>query len=145
MTSSVVDESVPLEKLSIGGDKELKFPVKTTIIPIGEVRDGQQNLTVTLIVSKFANVTQITLTSVGKPGTFYEVRKTNSASGIDVAYAGAMKTRLLFGRENTELLELAARSLAAIVPGDVIVSLGFRQMTESIMGQVVDLARKHLK
>ena len=71
------------------------------------------------------------------------MRKTNSASGIEVP--AAVKTRLLFGRENTELLELAARSLAALVPGDVIVSLGFRQMTESIMGQVVDLARKHLQ
>lgn len=73
------------------------------------------------------------------------MRKSNSASGIDSSNSAVVKTRLLFGRENTELLELTARSVAAIVPGDVIVSLGFVKLTEGLMGQVVALAREHLQ
>ena len=73
------------------------------------------------------------------------MRKSSSASGIDSSSPAVVKTRLLFGRENTELLELTARSVAAIVPGDVIVSLGFIKLTEDLMGQVVALAREHLQ
>jgi len=145
MTSSIADESVSIEKLSIKEEEARIFPVKTSTYQIRGVRDGEQNLTVDLVVSKFSNLTQITLTSVGKPGTFYEVRKSNSASGIDSSSPAVVKTRLLFGRENTELLELTARAVAAIVPGDVIVSLGFSKLTEGLMGQVVALAREHLQ
>ena len=68
MTSSIADESVSIEKLSIKEEEARIFPVKTSTYQIRGVRDGEQNLTVDLVVSKFSNLTQITLTSVGKPG-----------------------------------------------------------------------------
>ena len=64
MTSSLAEESVPIEKLSINE----VFPVKTSSFRTRGVGDSEQNLSVDLVVSKFSNLTQITLTSVGKPG-----------------------------------------------------------------------------
>ena len=78
-------------------------------------------------------------------GTFYEVRKSKSVSGIDSGNPTVVRSRLLFGRENTELLELTARSVAALVPGDVLVSLGFINLTKDLMEQVVAFAREHLQ
>ena len=65
MTSSLAEESVPpIEKLAIN---EI-FPVKTSSFRTRGVGNSEQNLSVDLVVSKFSNLTQITLTSVGKPG-----------------------------------------------------------------------------
>lgn len=68
MNSSTADESVPIEKLSINEEEARVLPVKTSTFQIRGVGDREQNLTVHLVVSKFSNLTQITLTSVGKPG-----------------------------------------------------------------------------
>ena len=73
------------------------------------------------------------------------MRKSKSVSGIDSGNPTVVRSRLLFGRENTELLELTARSVAALVPGDVLVSLGFVDLTKDLMEQVVAFARDHLQ
>ena len=72
MTSSIVDESVPIEKLSVNEEEARIFPVKTSTFYIRGVGDSEQNLAVDLVVCKFSNLTQITLTSVGKPGKMYD-------------------------------------------------------------------------
>jgi hypothetical protein len=46
--------------------------------PICRIKDLDS--IVSLIISRFSNLTQITLTNVGKPGTLYEVRKSDEVA-----------------------------------------------------------------
>jgi 5-carboxymethyl-2-hydroxymuconate isomerase len=53
--------------------------------------------------------------------------------------------RLLFGSENSELLEVLARKLAEHVEAKVVVvSIGFRHLSPEVMSKVVEATKEKL-
>ena len=80
MTSSISDEFVTFEKLSVNDEGSSVFPVKTSNFHVRGV--GEQKLTIDLVVSKFSNLTQITVTSVGKPGKVFDFTLSIAAMNV---------------------------------------------------------------
>ncbi len=122
------------------------FPVHTRTD-----RTNVEGIDIDTVISRFSDRTYVAVTHLGKPGTFFEVRREATSAGLATGTTSKaiFLVRLLFGQES-ELLTLAARAIAEEVmkrekqDKPVIVSLGFNQsvLTPRTISEVLDIIKK---